>query len=205
MKMNLIEIKETLENLSKSGITEKFYLAGGTALALKYSHRESKDLDFFSFPGEETSMENLTHLLPQEAKIINLKEHTLQFSYNNLPVSLFQYNYSLLRKPEIFEETRTYIASDEDIACMKAIAIIQRGLKKDFFDLWFLIKRHNWSISKIGELCQKKFGHIYNHSLFIKALVYFEDAESSEIPDIDLYWKEIKKFFTEIVKKDFNR
>ena len=35
--------REALEKLVKSGITEGFYLAGGTALLIRYGHRESDE------------------------------------------------------------------------------------------------------------------------------------------------------------------
>lgn len=38
---------EVCKNIAKSGLPNKFYLAGGTALALQLQHRKSYDLDFF--------------------------------------------------------------------------------------------------------------------------------------------------------------
>jgi hypothetical protein len=38
---------EICRNIAKSNLAEKFYLAGGTALALQLCHRKSYDLDFF--------------------------------------------------------------------------------------------------------------------------------------------------------------
>src|SRR5665648_1177424 len=37
------------------------------------------------------------------------------------------------------------IASVEDISAMKVISIIQRGLKKDFIDLWAIIRQTEYS------------------------------------------------------------
>jgi hypothetical protein len=39
---------ELLEFICTSRITNKFYLVGGTALALQLGHRKSIDLDFFA-------------------------------------------------------------------------------------------------------------------------------------------------------------
>lgn len=38
---------EICRNIAKSNLSKKFYLAGGTALALQLRHRKSYDLDFF--------------------------------------------------------------------------------------------------------------------------------------------------------------
>lgn len=40
--------RQFLALLGKNGITKRFYLAGGTAVALQLNHRESYDLDFFT-------------------------------------------------------------------------------------------------------------------------------------------------------------
>ncbi len=202
--MNLIEIKKSLELLSKYGIIENFYLAGGTALALKYSHRESEDVDLFTFPERKISFEKLSEKIADAGKIINLKEDTLQIIINNVMVSLFSYQYPLLKPAEKIGEIKILLASDEDIACMKTIAVIQRGEKKDFFDLWFLMNKHRWNLSHIRSMCEKKFSSSYNHSLTLRAAVYFEDAEKTANKEIDPHWDEIKNFFRRIVKEELS-
>ena len=92
-------------------------------------------------------------------------------------------------------------ASDEDIASMKAIAIIQRGEKKDFFDLWYLMRRHRWALEDIVGFCQAKYDERFNPGLLFKALAFFDDAELDKIRDIDPQWDEIKGYFVKLVKE----
>ncbi|PIP75729.1 hypothetical protein COW86_02135, partial [Candidatus Kuenenbacteria bacterium CG22_combo_CG10-13_8_21_14_all_39_9] len=40
--------KRVFSALAKAGVAQDFYLAGGTALALQFGHRQSIDLDFFT-------------------------------------------------------------------------------------------------------------------------------------------------------------
>lgn len=50
------ETKFVLEKIGEIDLAEKFYLAGGTALAIQLGHRESIDLDWFcenEFPNLE--------------------------------------------------------------------------------------------------------------------------------------------------------
>ena len=47
------ETKRILALLAKEPFVRKYYLAGGTVLALHYGHRISYDLDFFSQTPEE--------------------------------------------------------------------------------------------------------------------------------------------------------
>lgn len=82
---------------------------------------------------------------------------------------------------------------------MKMIAISQSGLKKDFYDLWFLMKKYNWNLDDLALMLRKKYEK-YNPMIFFRALVYFEDAEKNkDIKEVEKSWKEIKDFFTNLM------
>ena len=117
----------------------------------------------------------------------------------------FSYPYPLLQPP--LKEDFFPCASDEDIAATKLVAIAQRGEKKDFFDLWFLLRKYNWTLCELFRFCRQKYGiSSEKENLFLRSLVYFEDAEHQKVflkegeslGEQD--WKEIKKFFQELVK-----
>ncbi len=193
--------RKVLERLVKSGIIEKsFYLAGGTALTLKYNHRTSEDFDFFSeIFFKRPLFFSLNFLQNQgDLEIKTYKEDTLIFYFEGIRCSFFHYPYKLIRPVEVKEDIA--IASDEDIAGMKSIAIIQRGTKKDFYDLWFLMRIHNWNLNKIKEICRNKYGKLFSETAFERAIIYFEDAEFDAFPEIEPFWREIKLFFIKVVK-----
>ena len=50
------ETKRLLATLAQEQFVHKYYLAGGTVLALHYGHRVSYDLDFFSQTPEEKAL-----------------------------------------------------------------------------------------------------------------------------------------------------
>jgi predicted nucleotidyltransferase component of viral defense system len=192
--------REVLETLVKSGITEGFYLAGGTALLLRYNHRESEDFDFFSFPERDFDFFRLVKKLPENSfRVEELKKDTLIFFLNGVRCSFFEYSYPVLNPPEKSRELGICVASDEDIAAMKSVAITQRGSKKDFFDLYFLIRKHGWRLEEVIELSKRKYGNVFPESAFVKALTYFKDADEESYKDIDLKWKEVKEFFARTV------
>jgi len=208
--MNLERREEKiLEQLSESGLIEDFYLAGGTALALRYHHRTSEDLDFFTQNTKLSllSLRDKLFLFSQEKGFkldVHLaKEDTLILKIENLLCSFFHYPYKLLEEPERIMKIK--VAGDKDIACMKAIAISQRGSKKDFFDLYFLMNKHGWNISKIIDFCKAKYENVFPEEIFIKALVYFEDAEKEYYPEIESSWEKVKRFFIESVKSYFDK
>ncbi|MEM3467633.1 MAG: nucleotidyl transferase AbiEii/AbiGii toxin family protein [archaeon] len=62
------------------------------------------------------------------------------------------------------------IARLEDILCMKVNAIIFRGSRKDFVDVYFIIKAFKVESDEVMNLFKKKFG-AYNE-LVIKKISY---------------------------------
>jgi hypothetical protein len=80
---------------------------------------------------------------------------------------------------------------------MKIIAISQRGKKRDFFDLYWLM-RHEESLEETISKLKDQYpsvAHDYHHIL--KSLVYFEDADNDPTPELNFKasWKEVKSFF----------
>ncbi|GAG28455.1 unnamed protein product [marine sediment metagenome] len=73
------QIHDLLSLIGRQPFAERFYLAGGTALALRLGHRRSVDLDFFSATDEvlrETRQEilhALTSLSPQALEDVDGK------------------------------------------------------------------------------------------------------------------------------------
>jgi len=173
---------------------KKFYLAGGSALALHFAHRYSFDLDFFS-PAKFDSKQ-LRDDIQKLGKfsLDQIAEDTLLGKLNQTKISFFTYRYSLLFPPKSFSGVK--IASISDIACMKLDAISARGTKRDFIDLYFICQKEK--LLKIFKLFEKKYQKAdYNLAFIQKSLVYFVDAEKDEMPRMikEVSWGEVKRFF----------
>ena len=80
--------------------TWNFYLAGGTALALRLGHRVSLDLDLFSAKNALGAEERRTLLAALKAsgplKIKGAKDGTCHLDLGGTSVSLFHYAYPML-------------------------------------------------------------------------------------------------------------
>lgn len=161
----------------------RFYLAGGTALALQIGHRDSIDFDFFC------SEEFDTQKLFEECRDIfsDLSIQKVQEEQNALTLivdqkiklSFFAYPYPLvgeLQRTDFFD-----LASLKDIACMKLSAIVGRATQKDYVDLYFLLQE--FSLDELLEAAERKFPDL-ERTLILKSLVYFED-----IPEGPLFLK----------------
>lgn len=179
-----------------------FYLAGGTALALQIGHRTSIDFDFYSQKSFESL--RLTQLLTKtfpNSKTLTQAEDTLRTEIGITELSFFFYPYTILENFTQFQGVN--LASLADIAAMKIAAIVQRGTRRDFIDIYFLLK--TYSLTQIITFTLKKYPS-YQPMLVLRALIYFEDAEKAnsralEIFDTDFSWQKAKKKIFQEVKK----
>lgn len=203
------ETMKCLENISESKILEEkgFYLAGGTGLALQLGHRLSEDLDFFTVQNLSPS-EIISRFKDQEVKIIDEAPNTLYLLFKNQKISFFHYPYPPLYSFAFFKNC--LIANYLDIAAMKLIAISQRGAKKDFVDLYFIITEKNLSLPMLFNILEKKYPVKYSKLHILRSLTFFEDAECEPMPLIkrganfipltEQEWELIKLHLTKVQK-----
>ena len=191
--------KKALDFLSKQAWMEKtkWYLAGGTALAIQVGNRKSVDLDFFTQQKDFDTNNFLTYFLKNKNwKTTIQKEGTIYGELFGAKISFIAYPF-FIPKQEMISYGYVKILRTLDVAVMKIIAISQRGKKRDFFDLYWCAK----NVESLKNLIKKlkvqypSVAHDYHH--IIKSLVFFEDAEND--PDPEIYfkssWKKVKKFF----------
>jgi predicted nucleotidyltransferase component of viral defense system len=130
--------------VSGISLVRGFYLAGGTAIAIKYSHRFSEDFDFFLLARILNLMLFLFKKIDRALQEVHWRmfdDSTVIFVLIGIKFSFFEYGYPLVKPTTREESLGVDIASDENIYAMKLLAIAKRGVKKDFYDLWFLMKK----------------------------------------------------------------
>jgi len=194
--------KKRRDLLKKLSFLEKygFYLAGGTALALHIGHRISLDFDFYT--EREFDARKLREKFDKEFKKVQetyIAEDTLGLEIDSIGMSFFKYPYPLIKPLQKVENI--YLASLEDIAAMKIIAISQRGKRRDFIDIYFLIEI--FGLKKIIDITIKKYP-MFNIYVGLQGLVYFKDADD-DIKKISLLknvdWEEVKSYILKEVNK----
>ena len=181
-----------LEKISQSDLVERFYLAGGTALAIALKHRESIDLDWFS--QADFSNQEIKAQLSQLGvfQVIGESEGTVNGLLDNVRVSFLRYQYKLLFP--LVAIAKVKLADERDIAAMKIDAISSRGSKKDFIDIFFLLKKY--SLAEMIGFFEKKYSRInYNKLHLLKSLVYFADADNEPMPVMIriIDWEKVKR------------
>jgi len=162
-------------------------------LALHFGHRKSDDLDLFS--EKDFSVEKLCKTIENlSGQILIAEQETIHANVEGVKLSLLLYPYKLIKPLQKFDGIK--IAGIEDIASMKVVAISQRADKKDFYDLYEILK-HSRPL-ELKDMFLKKYGRQrINCYHILKSFFYFQDAEDSPDP-ISLNgttWDEVKTFF----------
>lgn len=187
-------VERLLRDLQSVPLGARFYLAGGTGLALQLGHRRSVDLDFF-LP-EDFDAEAVIQKVQQLGgfALTSKSPGTVHATIGEIKVSFIGYVYPVLFPFRQFLGAN--IADPRDIGCMKLSAIASRGTKRDFIDLYFLVKE--FGLDQLFVWFNKKFAQT-NYSVVhvLKSLAYFEEAEQDPMPDMQapISWSEVKHFF----------
>ena len=171
---------------------DKFCLVGGTALALKHGHRTSIDLDLFATEKFDNNLiiNALNSVFKENIFIQKNINIGIFCQIYGIKVDIIYYPHPLVAEIEIIENIRFY--NDKDIAAMKIQAILGRAEKKDFWDLYELLKQFN--VSQIIEYHKLKFSNQFLAITIPQAITYFEDAEISPDPKSfkSQTWEKIK-------------
>ena len=179
------------------------YLAGGTALSLYLAHRLSVVLDFF-VPQGFLARDLRPRIMEAGAfGPISVSDDSIVCTIDEVQWSLFKYDYALLEGAGLFAGVQ--VASIRDIAAMKVAAIGDRGSRKDFYDLYAILRTGDFDIRRILEDLVLKFrlrpDNVYH---YVKALSYFEDAvRAPDIRDtlrLDVHWSDVELFFRRLAK-----
>lgn len=193
--------KNTLALLGKEKILKDCYLSGGSALALHLGYRLSFDLDFFT-PVLFERKKIIQKLEPFGLKVEREDWGTILGKLGDIKFSLFYYKYPLITKTIDYHGIK--IASLEDIAAMKIDAVSSRGTKRDFIDLYFLLKKFG-SFDDLLKFYDQKYQKLEaNRFHIMKSLEYFVDADKEEDPKMliaDYSWEEVKKVLQKEVRK----
>ena len=189
-----------LIELQKLNSLKDTRLVGGTALSLQYGNRISVDLDLFVYNSDFDFLSVITEIKQRGFKIEIRKQTSkiLISMIENVKVDIINYPYPWL--DEKICESNIVLATDKDIAAMKLAAITNRGTKKDFIDLYFLLKKY--TLKQILSFYTDKYddGSVF---MVLKSLTYFDDAEIDIYPNVldkNINWEIVKSSISKEVK-----
>lgn len=175
-----------------------FSLVGGTALALRYGHRSSVDLDLFYH--EKFDYPQVIEALEAkfQKRFVYEQVHT-QFGIfcfiDDIKVDFVHFPHLPIAAIEVEEKIRFY--SIADISAMKIQAILGRAQKKDFWDLYEILM--HYPLQQLIDWHKQKYPNQMLAISIPHAITYFTDAEESDAP------VSYKKQTWELVKKGISR
>ncbi len=210
--LDLLKYDITLRNgQSKNGanfgrtdgyiIAQRFLFGGWNSAVAAMGHRISEDIDMFRFSNEEVDGTLIYDELEQKFSTISelsRQNYYLKLLIDDIKIDLLRYRYPLIDDVMVVGGIR--MLSPKDIAPIKLLAISNCGAKKDFYDLYFLLKQ--FSIDEMFGFYEQKYGTFDAFELQ-KSLCYFNDADSTlqkSEPISTVTWEEAKAEIRKIAK-----
>jgi len=188
------EQQEALRQLGRPATECGFYLGGGTALAAHLGHRQSHDLDWFTGAQIEDPLALARELQRRgaELRVEGIGRATLHGDVRGVRASFLEYRHPTLAPLVAWPDAGCEIASLDDLAAMKLLAVDQRGAKRDFVDIHALAA-HARPLAEMLGLFRRKFA-VEDVSRVLYSLTYFEDAEGDPMPRMlnNMTWEGVK-------------
>ncbi len=189
-----------LRGLMEIPSLKDFYLVGGTAFSLQVGHRISVDIDLFRFSEENVDTEQIFKEINDNFSNVTFwdsKDYYLKCDIEGVKIDILRYRHPLIDDTLLIDGIR--MVSAKDIAPMKLLAISNRGAKKDFYDLYFLLKQ--FSLDEMFGFYFQKFKRLDEFILY-KSLSYFGNADPQKDLEIlaDVTWEEAKEEIRRLAK-----
>jgi hypothetical protein len=148
-----------------------WFVIGGQAVRCFCPYRPSRDVDF----GVETarSARELLEHLRRRGKVVLLEteKDTTHLTFDGVDVSIF-----VLR--ELAAHVEGSALTPPALVATKLHAILDRGTRRDFFDLYVLMQLHSLGILECIQALADVYDADVNHGLLLRALSYFHDADA---------------------------
>lgn len=167
-----------------------WFVIGGQAVRCFCPFRPSRDVDFGV--GSAKDLAELLRLLEARGsvEIVERTEDTVHLRFEGIKVSVF-----------VLEKLAPHVAgrrlTTKGVLATKLHAILDRGVRRDFFDLYVTLQHHGLGIAECLAAVREVFDQRVDDSLLLRALTYFDDADREaplpgEGPDD---WTTVKAFF----------
>ncbi|HEY8020943.1 MAG TPA: nucleotidyl transferase AbiEii/AbiGii toxin family protein [Thermoanaerobaculia bacterium] len=191
--------RDLAARLAVRPFAEDLYLAGSAALALYLGHRPVRDLDLMTGTNRLAGPERRDLLQELLALDPATEVETARDGYLFARLSdagagaglrFFYYPYPLAEPCEELGDLQ--VASAVDLGLMKIAAIISRGQKRDFVDLYLLCRE--LPLAELLARAADKFGHVRDFPLqALKGLADLSGTAGEPMPSLSspLAWDEV--------------
>lgn len=167
-----------------------WFVIGGHAVRCFCPYRPSNDVDFGV--GSAKDLKALLRGLGRRGELVVLErsEGTVHAQLDGVDVSLFVL-------PGIRKHTEDHSLTAEGILATKLHAILDRGTRRDFFDLYVMLEQERFGLVDCFRAIRAVYRTEVNEGLLLRAVTYFEDAEAeAALPgEGEQDWPRIRAFF----------
>lgn len=183
-----------LELVDSCPFLDSYVLVGGSALAMHLKHRQSEDLDFFTYAPGHFSKSKVRSYIDRfkQKEILNETDEQIDLLIHGVKITFFDamWDFLLPAKVNTFN-----LSSMEAIAAMKVNVLFLRAKYRDYYDLYFLAQE--LGVRKIFEASKEVIPGL-TYKLFCTALLYIDDIADDNIshlkPEKNMSKKEIRSF-----------
>lgn len=182
------------------------YLAGSAALALHLGHRQVRDLDLMTSTNRLRPADRRDLLQDLLATEVGFEVETARDGFLHLRAAsgaalrFYYYPYPLV--DPLLELDGLPVASLVDLGLMKLGAVISRGARRDFVDLYLLARE--LPLESLLERAAGKFGHVRDFPLqALKGLADLTLVHGEPMPELQepLAWSEVESWLTASVRR----
>jgi hypothetical protein len=179
------------EPLAKAiGGQSYWFVIGGHAVRCFCPYRPTRDVDLGVCQPSE--LKKLLAILERSGRVRILERdpETVHLSFNDIDVSIF-----VLPKVGAYVEDRRL--SITGILATKLHAILDRGTRRDFFDLYVMLQYQKLGIAECLHALREVYQTDIDEGLLLRALTYFDDADrETPLPNEGPNdWRTVKDFF----------
>ena len=204
------ESRDLLDRLADRTWSQDTYIAGSAALALYLDHRPVRDIDLMAPANRLTGPERrdlLADLLEVDDgfRVETARDGFLYArSGSGVGLKLFHYPYPLIAaEGEVFGLP---VASTLDLGLMKIAAIISRGTRRDFVDLYLLCREI--PLDELLDRSTDKFGHVRDFRLqALKGLADLSLVDGEPMPNLnrEVDWVDVERWIGDQVRESGRR
>lgn len=167
-----------------------WFVIGGQAVRCLCPYRPSHDVDFGV--GDAANLDELVAQL-ERTGLVEVTERagdTVHLRWNGLDVSIFVL-------PALVPHVIDRRLDVTGILGTKLHAILDRGTRRDFFDLYVTLQQHQLGIVECLRAIRAIHQQDVNDGLLLRALTYFDDAErEARLPgEGRADWSRVKTYF----------
>lgn len=169
-----------------------WFVIGGHAVRCFCPYRPSDDVDF----GVATAKDIAAFVAKLRTKgrvaILERAKDTIHLQFEGTDVSIFAL-------PKLRQHTEGHSLSTHGVLATKLHAILDRGTRRDFFDLYVMLEQERMGLIDCLGAIREVYATEVNDGLVLRAVTYFDDAErEAPLPgEGPKDWHRVKTFFVD--------